>query len=51
MKKNRITEPPIPVLWKKIESQNLWFQFFNFPEVFELKKPPDSGFGIFSKKT
>jgi hypothetical protein len=30
MKKNRIAEPLIPVLWKKIESQNLWFQFFNF---------------------
>ncbi len=41
MKKNRIAELPIPVLWKKIESQNLWFQFFNF---LELKKPPDPGF-------
>jgi len=41
MKKNRIAELPIPVLWKKIESQNLWFQFFN---ILELKKPPYLGF-------
>jgi hypothetical protein len=32
---------------KEIESQNLWFQFFN---LFRLKKPPDSSFLIFSKK-
>jgi hypothetical protein len=32
---------------KEIESQNLWFQFFN---LFRLKKPLDSSCLIFSKK-
>jgi hypothetical protein len=28
MKKNRIAELPIPVLWKTIELQNFQFQFY-----------------------